>query len=157
MLSLTFRRELKGVVKMAIADAGGQENCANVSGRIKRHVAFSEYANLSLDDRHIPLDVAVEVDAFNGNGRIIGAAARMLGFVLVKLPHVAVSGSRLGRVTAQAMKETSEVFSTLGDALEDDVLSPPELADLEGHIDDAIVKLVKLKMQARLEVSGEGE
>lgn len=154
MLTQMFGREIKGVVKLAIVEAGGQENCANVSGRIKRAAAFSDYANPAIDDRHIPLDVALEIDAFNGNGRIIRAAARMLGFVLVRLPDAVLNGSRLGRVGAQALKETSDVFASLGEALDDNVLTADELPNFEQQVDEAIVMLVKLKMQARAEVAG---
>ncbi|MET3925576.1 phage regulatory CII family protein [Devosia sp. 2618] len=151
-LTSMFRRELKGVVKLAVVEAGGQENCANVSGRIVRAAAFSDYANPVVDDRHIPLDVAVELDAFNGNGRIIKAAARMLGFVLVRLPEVINSGTKLGRVTAQAMKECADVFSRLGEVLDDGVITEDELPDFEREVEEAIVKLLALKMQARAEV-----
>lgn len=157
MLSAMFRREIKGVVKLAVVEAGGQENCANVSTRIRRAAAFSDYANPALDDRHIPLDVAIELDAFNGNGRILRAAARCLGFVLVRLPEVALTGTRLGRITAQAMKECSDVFSRLGEALDDGEITPIELAQIDREIDEAVVKLVRLKMQARAEAGGEGE
>ena len=152
-----FRTELKGVVKLAITEAGGQENAANVSGRIKRHSAFSEYANADVADRVMPIDVAIELDAFNGNGRIVGAMARMLGFVLVRLPQVALSGTRLGRLTGQAMKETADVFATLGDALDDLELTPAELANLEVQIDEAQAKLEMLRLQARAEVLREGD
>lgn len=151
-----FRRELKGVVKLAVVEAGGQENCANISSRIRRPAAFSDYANLAVEERHIPLDVAVELDAFNGNGRLIRAAAGLLGFVLVRLPEVARGVTHLGRVTAQAMKECSDVFSRLAEALDDGHIDDAEMAGLEREIDEAIEKLVKLKMQVRAE-AGEGE
>ncbi len=156
MLSHMFRTELKGVVKLAVVEAGGQENCANVSTRIKRAAAFSDYANPGIEDRHLPIDVALELDGFNGNGRIVGAMARALGFVTVRLPQVARSGTRLGRLTGQAMKETSDVFATLGDALDDHELSVAELANLETQIDEAQAKLEMLRLQARAEVLGEG-
>lgn len=151
-----FRTELKGVVKLAVVEAGGQENCANVSGRIRRAAAFSDYANPALDDRHIPLDVAVELDAFNGNGRILRAAAGLIGCVLVRLPEIALSGSRLGRVTAQAMKECAEVFSTLADVLDDGKVTSAELVDFEKEVDEAVGKLLRLKLQMRHE-AGAGE
>ena len=152
MIGPLFRTQLKGVVKLAVHEAGGQENCANVSGRIRRAAAFSDYANPQLDDRHIPLDVAVELDSFNGNGRILRAAAALLGFVLVRLPEVTRSGTRLGRLTGQAMKETADVFASLGDALDDQKLTPGELVHLERQIDEAQEKLEMLRLQARAEV-----
>ncbi len=146
-----FRTELKGVVKLAVVEAGGQENCANVSGRIRRAAAFSDYANAALDDRHIPLDVAVEIDAFNGNGRILKAAAALLGFVLFRLPEVALNGASLGKLTGKAMKECADVFSRLGDMMDDDRITHCELPGFEREVDEAIAKLVRLKMQVRAE------
>lgn len=154
MLKSMFRTELKGVVKLAVVEAGGQENCANVSSRIKRAAAFSDYANPAHDDRHIPLDVALELDAFNGNGRILKAAVAMLGFVMVRLPDVMLSGSKLGRVTAQAMKECSDVFSDMGEMLEDGKVTPRELAVFERDADEAIAMLARLKLQVRAEAVG---
>lgn len=146
-----FRTELKGVVRLAVVEAGGQENCANVSGRIKRAAAFSDYANPSLDDRHIPLDVAVELDAFNGNGRILRAAAALLGFVLVRLPEVGSAFDKLGRISAQAMKECAEVFTHLAQVLDDGEVKPEELPEFEREVDEAIAKLIRLKLQMRAE------
>lgn len=151
-----FRASLKGVVKLAVVEAGGQENCANVSGRIRRAAAFSDYANPALEDRHIPLDVAVELDSFNGNGRILSAAAALIGFVLVRLPDVALGESRLGKVTARAMKECADVFSHLAGMLEDDKVTTDELPAFEQEVDEAIAKLMRLKLQARAE-AGRGQ
>jgi hypothetical protein len=80
--------------------------------------------------------------------------ARLVGCVLVRLPDVALSGTRLGRLTGQAMKETADVFATLGDALDDSELTPAELVNLERQIDEAQEKLEMLRLQARAEVQG---
>lgn len=155
MIAPMFRTVLKGVVKLAVVEAGGQENCANVSGRIKRAAAFSDYANPALEDRHIPLDVALELDAFNGNGRILKAAVAMLGYVMVRLPDVALGGSKLGRVTAQAMKECADVFSDMGQMLEDGKITPAELAVFEKDADEAIAMIMRLKLQVRAEMEAD--
>ncbi len=47
------------------------------------------------------------------------------------------------------MKEVSDVFSRLGAALEDGTLDQAEDAQLEAEIDEAVEKLLALKMQAR--------
>lgn len=155
MIGPMFRTALKGVVKLAVVEAGGQENCANVSGRIKRAAAFSDYANPTLEDRHIPLDVALELDAFNGNGRILKAAVAMLGYVMVRLPDVTLCGSKLGRVTARAMKECADVFSDMGQMLEDGRITPKELAVFEKDADEAIAMIMRLKLQVRAEVEAD--
>lgn len=45
MLTDLERRALKSVVGHAVKTAGGQENCVNVTTRIQRAAAFSDYAN----------------------------------------------------------------------------------------------------------------
>jgi hypothetical protein len=55
----------------------------------------------------------------------------------------------LGRITGEAMKEVSEVFSTLGRQLEDGTLSRIEGPQLEREIDEAVETLLALKLQAR--------
>jgi len=65
--------------------------------------------------------------------------------VLVPLPAVAATRGPLGRITARALKETSEVFATLGGALEDGVLSAVEGRHLDTQIDEAIEQLLVLK------------
>lgn len=153
-MSHLLRTRLKGVVRLAVTEAGGQENCANVSSRIRRAAAFSDYANPALDDRHIPLDVAVELDGFNGNGRIIGAAAAELGFLLVPVPQAPAGRAAMGREIARALKETSEVFVAMADALSDGRISSDDSRRVATEIDEALARLAGLKLQVAAEVEG---
>lgn len=157
MLTDLERKALKGVVKLAVKEAGGQENAINVTTRITRAAAFSDYANPDLGDRHMPIDVAVELDQFNNKPTILSAMARMAGHVVVRLPEVVNANSALGRVTAEALKEVSDVFSTLGGQLADGVLTKVEGPYLESEIDQAIEKLLALKLQARAVMDGGGK
>lgn len=156
MLTDLERRMLKSVVGLAVKTAGGQENAVNVNSRIGRAAAFSDYANPLLEDRHCPIDVAVELDQFNPEPLVLRAMARLTGHVLVALPEVAGSASPLGRVTGRALKEVGEVFSTLGRQLDDGVLTAVEDRRLERELDEAIEALVMLKLQARAVVEQGG-
>jgi hypothetical protein len=149
MLSDLERRALKNVVGHAVKLAGGQENAVNVTSRISRAAAFSDYANAALEDRHCPIDVAIELDQFNVEPLILKTMARMTGQALIPLPRITASDTPLGRITGEAMKEVSDVFGTLGRQLEDGTLSAIEGPFLEREIDEAVEKLLALKLQAR--------
>ncbi len=149
MLSDLERKALKNIVGHAVKLAGGQENAVNVTSRISRAAAFSDYANLALDDRHCPIDVAVELDQFNPEPLILRTMARLAGQALIPLPRISTSDSPLGRVTGEAMKEVADVFATLGRALDDGTFTQKEEQRLEGEIDEAVEKLLTLKIQAR--------
>jgi hypothetical protein len=149
------RRGLKAVTAIAVKEAGGQENCAAVSGRIKRAAAFSDYANPEHPERVIPLDVAVELDAFNRNGRLIRAAARLVGFDLIPLPS-----ARMERTASSALlrmvKENSEATGAAADcaALLDVGKSPSAAQRMTAlrELDEASEAI--LAMRARLMPEG---
>ena len=149
MLTELERRALKSVVGLAVKTAGGQENAVNVTTRIHRAAAFSDYANVALEDRHCPIDVAVELDQFNAEPVILKAMARLAGHVLVKLPAATSSDQPLARISGRAMKEVADVFATLGQQLEDAVLTSVEGPLLDREIDEAVEMLLTLKLQAR--------
>ena len=148
MLTELERRALKSVVGLAVKTAGGQENAVNVTSRISRHVAFSEYANPEIGDRHCPIDVAVELDQFNATPLILKAMARMTGHELIALPRVVGDDSPLGQISGAALKEVGEVFATLGKQLEDGKISRLEDQALNREIDEAVEKLLTLKLVA---------
>lgn len=157
-VSLPLWIEVKAVTGEAIDDAKGNKVCAAVCTRIDRAATFSDYANPTEIKRVIPLDAAIEVDQHNlSNGhrpRHIELAARQINHLLVPIPAVALGGSVLGKVTAAALKETSEVFVALGAALEDDQISKCENKHLAAEIDDAMAKLAALKLQIAAEAKG---
>jgi hypothetical protein len=112
MLTDLERRNLKVAVGMAIKLAGGQVNAANVSGRIDRPATFSDYANTTMMDRAMPVDVAVEVDQFNGKPLILAKMAGMLGFKLVSLPGRQLSASPMGALH-RSIKEAGEAIAAI--------------------------------------------
>lgn len=147
MLTDIERRGLKAVVTLAVKEAGGQENCAGL-GRIKRPAAFSDYGNRAVEDRHIPLDVAVEIDRFNSNGRLIRAAARLLGFLLIPMPR---RDDRLTVVQAavEVAKEGSEAIAAVAPYLSPDSRLPAPSASMRAHslrqIDEAIEAMLNIR------------
>lgn len=146
MLTSLDRKALKGVVRLAVKEAGGQENAANVSDRITRPAAFSEYANLALDDRHMPIDVAVEIDQFNGNARIVTALAQLIGHQVIPLDEVLASDSDEAGLLASA-KESTEAVATIWAAKADGVITAAERADGTKQINDAIRALLSLRVR----------
>jgi hypothetical protein len=143
------RRALKAVVGLAVKSAGGQENAVNVTSRISRPAAFSDYANAAIEDRHCPIDVAVELDQFNAEPVILKAMARMAGHALVRLPAIAATDAPLARVSGRAMKEVADVFATLGRQLDDGVLDRAEGPQFDREVDEAVEMLLALQLQAR--------
>lgn len=144
MVSKLERTKLKGVVRLAVKEAGGQENAANVSDRIKRAASFSEYANLELDDRQMPIDVAVEIDSFNGNHRILAAMAAMVGCFVVPMPGVAAADSTETGLLKVA-KESTEAIAAGWAARADGAITANERAAVGKEIDEAIVALMALR------------
>lgn len=147
MLTRLQRDGLKSVANIAFKLAGGNQACALIS-RISRLATFSDYINLSFDDRSVPLDVAVDVDAYNvergGEPWLIRAAADLLGFMLVRAPSALAASDDVTGLLAAA-KETTEAVAAGWSARSDGVYSPAEVADLEIQIDQAVVALLALK------------
>lgn len=142
---------LKAATRRLVEACGGQESAALIPGMpISRHQSFSEAGNAAHPDRFLRIDVAALMEADCGLPLVTAEMAKATGHVLVPLPAIAATATPLGRITAQAMKETSEVFVRLGDFLEDGTLDSAEGGHLEREIDEAILKLLALKAQARL-------
>lgn len=158
MLTTAERMSLKAEVRLMVREAGGQEACAAASDRIKRHQSFNDYGDPQKADRHMSLDTVAEIERFNKNPRITRRLAALAGYLLVPLPTVTACGTRLGRITAKALKETSDVFAGLGAALDDDKITAREAQELAIEIDEAMAKLAALKLQIEVEAAhGEGE
>ncbi len=142
MLTSLDRLELMGVTKLAVKEAGGQENAVNVT-RITRGATFSDYANPQRPEM-IPLDVAVEIDQFNGNARLVGKAADMLGCLVFRKPEIAPADTDEHGLLRVA-KETTEAIATGWAARADGVVTPDERATELTQIDEAIVALLELR------------
>lgn len=149
---------LKAATRRLIEACGGQESCVLIPGMpISRHQSFSEAGNGALPDRFLRIDVAALLEADCGLPIVTAEMAKATNHWLVPMPLIAAQRTPLGRITAQAMKETSEVFARLGAFLDDGVLNSTEGAHLDREIDEAILKLLALKAEAAAVVARGGE
>ena len=145
---------LKAATRQLISHAGG----AVAASAVTRggHQNIGRYGSAQPDDgeRFMPADVIADLESECGQPVLTRALAKMAGHVLVPEPRVTLSGTALGTVTAAALKETSEVFVSLADGLSDGVLSASDAARIEKDVDDAIVKLLALRLQVQAEAEG---
>lgn len=151
MLTRLQRDGLKGVADVAFKLAGGNPACALIS-RITRVATFSDYINITFDDRSVPLDVAVDVDLYNlersGEPWLIRAAAQLLGFMLVRAPLTGAAADDVTGLLAAA-KETTEAVAAGWAARADGIYSPDEIPKIEKQIDEAVVALLAFKAAVR--------
>lgn len=110
-LSDEDRLAVKTTTDLSVEAAGGQENCAEVSGRVKRAAAYSDYRNPAIRDRVVPLDVAAELDRFNlrrGHpAHHLMHLARLCGFELVPRARPASAQMSMSAVV-HVVKESHE-------------------------------------------------
>ncbi len=145
---------LKAKCRELVSLFGSQENAA-LRTRVEQ-TDISDYCSANRLWRFMPVDVVMDLESEVGP-----VVTRMLAantnHWLVPLPTIDAARTPLGRITAQAMKETSEVFMRLGGFLEDGVLNAAEGAHLDREIDEAILKLLALKAEAGAVVARGGE
>ena len=140
---------LKAATRRLVKACGGQESCALIAGiGTVRHQHFSEVGAPDRPTEFLRLDRVMLMEADCGQPIITDVLARATNHRLVPLPLIASTRTPLGRVTAQAMKETADVFVRLGGFLDDGVLNATEGAQLDREIDEAILKLLALKAEA---------
>lgn len=134
--------KVKAATARAIADAGGNKVCAAAVTRIERVATFSDYANEAEIKRVIPLDTAIELDAFNSRAgkppQLIALAAAELGHVLIRLPQASgmnciIEGS------GELATRLGQVMAEVGAALADGEIDAREARAILGKIDRLIV------------------
>lgn len=152
-LALEDYRALKFATRDAVAMIGSQ-SLAIQSTRIgQQHLSKLTQTDPQHDDfwKFATLDVAQDLQDVAGRPVIAEAMAAQFGYVMVHVPEVAKSRTVLGRVTGEAMKETSEVFSALGIRLADNHVSQEDYAAVHAEIRQALAALIKLDMQLEAE------
>jgi hypothetical protein len=105
--------------------------------------------HVEITPRFAGIDVVLDLETACGEPLVSQYVARQTGHVLVKLPEGARDVTDLGRVTGRAMKEVGDVFSGMGQMLDDNVLASVESEQLVREIDEAIVMLVTIKLMAQ--------
>lgn len=144
LLKLSSRDQLK---------ATGNARRAAEHTRV-RQPQLDAYANPDRGDEFMPIDVVADLEAASGAPHITRTLAELAGYVLTPLPAAVRAGLPLPRVTGQALKETADVFSRLGQLQEDGVITGAESRTLDREIDEAVEKLLTLKLQVRAHVGG---
>jgi hypothetical protein len=143
---------LKAAQRRLVMQAGGQEACVLVPGmRLSRHQSFNDYGNPAMADKHMPLDVAATLERFT-TPEVTRVLARLCNHMLVPLPRAELSGTALGKSVATALKETSEVFVAMAEAMGDGQLCAADVAKVGREIEEAISRLAALKLQVQAEV-----
>jgi hypothetical protein len=144
-----------GFLKTASADlveASGRGQRAAAKTRVgQQHLSKCCSDAPEFEEVFLPLDVVADLEAACGKPIITAALADLSGHVLVKAPEILRNGSKLGRLTAEALKEIGDVFSELGNILDDDKVAFPEADAFDRQADEAIGKLLALKLQVRAE------
>ncbi len=107
-------RRLKTITAGALKAVGGGD-AFEPSTRV-RQAALSNYGNLAVPEKFIPLDVAIELDRAATAPLLIGEAARMLGFRLEPIDGAAASGISVSDAQSVA-KESGDVVNKLLEVL----------------------------------------
>ncbi len=113
---------------------------------------LSAYANPDTLDRHMPVDVVLDLEGAARDPVVTRCLAAQQSYVLFRLP--AVRACRLwDRHHRRVVREGSIVFAKLTDVLEDGRVSKQEAADLLVEVDQALSAFAALRssLQKRLE------
>ena len=113
---------------------------------------LSAYANPDTLDRHMPVDVVLDLEGAARDPVVTRCLAAQQSYVLFRLP--AVRACRLwDRHHRRVVREGSIVFAKLTDVLEDGRISKQEAADLLVEVDQALSAFAALRssLQKRLE------
>ena len=146
---------LKAATRQLVNAAGGTVAAAAITRG--DHQSISRYGSAHPDnaDRFMPIDVLADLESECEQPVLTKALARLSGHLLVQVPQVVRSGTALGVVTAGALKETSEVFVALADAMGDGRLCAADAVNVGREIDEALAKLAALKLQVQAEAEAD--
>ncbi len=119
---------------------------------------LSAYANPETPERHMPVDVVLDLEGAAHDPVVTRCLAAQQGYVLFRLP--AVRASRLwDRHQRRVVREGSIVFASLTEVLEDGRISKQEAAELRVEVDAALAAFVGLRgsLDKRLERADPGK
>ena len=143
--------KLKAATRKLIKYAGNGTHAAE-NTRVSQQ-RLSEYGTPQ-GQLFMPIDVLADLEAEVGP-IVTAELAAMSNHLLVPMPAACRAGSVLARITGEAMKETSEVFITIADTLKDGRITGDEAERLRTEIDEALAKLVALKLQVAAETEAQ--
>ncbi len=119
---------------------------------------LSAYANPDTVERHMPVDVVLDLEGTARDPVVTRCLAAQQGYVLFRLP--AVRACRIwDRHHRRIVKEGSIVFARLTEMLEDGRISKQEAAELRVEVDQALAAFAGLRgsLDQRLERADPGE
>lgn len=119
---------------------------------------LSAYANPDTPERHMPVDVVLDLEDAADDPVVTRCLAAQQGFVLFRLP--AVRACRLwDRHHRRIVRDGSVVFTKLTEMLEDGRISKQEAADLRAEVDAALSSFAALRnsLERRIERAEPGK
>lgn len=123
---------LKTAAKLLIARCGGLEAAASACRVSVSNL--SEYGSRNHPERHMPVDVALQLEEVAGEPIVTGALARMQGHSCVRPDGEAVGV--LSEAVAAAARHAGEVTARFVEASADSRIDHRERADLLRHVHD---------------------
>lgn len=156
-LAAEIYADLKTTFRALRKRIGKQDAAAALTRVSQQHISRYESLADGDEDYFPPIDVIADLEREGGAPIVTRRLAELSRHVLVRLPQVGEAHALLGRVSAEALKEVGDVFSTLGAQLADGRFTADEDAKLRREIDEAIVKLLQLKAQASAAVEDDGD
>jgi hypothetical protein len=135
---------------------GGQQAAATIA-RINHHSAYGRYGRPQ-DPEHMPIDVAVDLDAQAGDAPVLHAMAQALGYVVFPKPRADADPTWIAHMGRLA-QEAGEAVAGIAEALADDgKIDPAEVRalDLRGRVASAMEALGQVDAAlAQIEADGE--
>lgn len=146
----------KAATKALIRAAGGQEAAAAETG--KSQPRLSAYGLPNTED-FIAIDTVAALEAVThgqpGHPHITRWLARQAGFALVALPASTSADEFWSRHVATLLKETGDMISGIGDALQDDnAISSSEALNLLAEADDMVNAAVEIREALKRRAEG---
>lgn len=125
----TDEQVLARATKQAIQAAGGLEVCSRETGistsQLSRCCSPYQRDSLTVRDAHTIEDMA---HGKSGHPHILRARARLLGFLMIKLPEATDDPNGLLQSVMTLTAELGDVAQAINDALRDQVVTPAEAA-----------------------------
>tara|TARA_Y100000815_G_scaffold169233_2_gene153585 strand:+ start:5164 stop:5616 length:453 start_codon:yes stop_codon:yes gene_type:complete len=133
-------RGLKTTVALALKAVGGGSAFQQATRVLAPELSkYSTHA----DERHMPIDIAVELDRLSGEPSVIRHAAGLLGFDL-KARASAPGEAPTPELMASATKECLDVFQTWALAIADGQLDHADRVAIQREIQEAMRALTSL-------------
>lgn len=110
--------DLKAAVRALLHAAGGEARAAELC-RVSKST-LSEYGNPRYADRHVPVDVALDLEQATGEALITGHMAAEHNAILLKIPPEEAADEAWIDLLTRIGKEAGDVFHRTGEYLADD-------------------------------------